>query len=85
MKSVRIQSFPGPYFPVFGLNIGRYSVSFRKQSECGENTDQNNSDYGHFSRSEHNQENIIKINKAKLIINKKIQIETKNTKENNEK
>ena len=24
MKSVQIQSFPGPYFPVFGLNTGKY-------------------------------------------------------------
>ena len=24
MKSVRIQSFFGPYFPVFGLNMGKY-------------------------------------------------------------
>ena len=49
------------------------------------NTDQNNSEYGHFSRSEHNQEKIIKINKVKLIINKKIQIETKSTEKSNEK
>ena len=37
-KSVRIQSYSGPYFPVF-------SVRMR------ENMDQNNSEYGHFSRS----------------------------------
>ena len=35
VKSVRIQYYYGPYFPVFGLN-----------------TDQNNSEYGHFSRSD---------------------------------
>ena len=33
--SVRIWSFSGPYFPAFGLNTERYSVSLRIQSECG--------------------------------------------------
>ena len=44
VKSVRIRSFAGPYFPVFGLNTERYSVRMR------ENTDQKNSEYGHFSQ-----------------------------------
>ena len=35
VKSGRIQSFSGPYFPAFGRN-----------------TDQNNSEYGHFLRSD---------------------------------
>ena len=35
MKSARIQSYSGPYFPAFGLNTERYSVSLRIQSECG--------------------------------------------------
>ena len=35
MKSVRIRSYSGPHFPVFGLNVERYSVSLRIQSECG--------------------------------------------------
>ena len=35
MKSVRIRSFSGSYFPAFGLNTERYSVSLRIQSECG--------------------------------------------------
>ena len=35
MKSVRIPSFPGPYFPTFGLNQKRYGVSLRIQPECG--------------------------------------------------
>ena len=35
VKSVRIRSYSGPYFPVFGLNTERYSVSLRIQSECG--------------------------------------------------
>ena len=33
VKSVRIRSFPGPYFPAFGLNTERYGV-FLCQSEC---------------------------------------------------
>ena len=36
VKSVLIRSFSGPYFPAFGLNTERYSVSLRIQSECGE-------------------------------------------------
>ena len=35
VKSVLIRSFSGPYFPAFGLNTERYSVSLRTQSECG--------------------------------------------------
>ena len=35
MKSVRIQSYSGPYFPAFELTTVRYSVSLRIQSECG--------------------------------------------------
>ena len=34
VKSVRIRSFSGPYFPAFGLNTGRYVVSLRIQSKC---------------------------------------------------
>ena len=41
VKSVRIRSCSGPYFPAFGLNRERY----------GENTDQNNSEYRHILRS----------------------------------
>ena len=44
VKSVGIRSFSGLYFAVFGLNTP-YSVQMR------ENTDQKNSEYGHFSRS----------------------------------
>ena len=33
VKSVRIRSYSGPYFPAFGLNTERYSVSLRTQSE----------------------------------------------------
>ena len=28
-KSVRIQSYSGPYFPAFGLNMDKYFVSLR--------------------------------------------------------
>ena len=36
VKSFRIRSFSCPYFPAFGLNLERYGVSLRIQSECGE-------------------------------------------------
>ena len=35
MKCARIQSYSGLYFPAFGLNTERYSVSLRIQCECG--------------------------------------------------
>ena len=35
VKSVRIRSYFVPYFPAFGLNTKRNSVSLRIQSECG--------------------------------------------------
>ena len=35
VKSVRIWSYSGLYFPAFGLNTERYGVSFRIWSECG--------------------------------------------------
>ena len=44
-ESVRIWSFSGSYFPAFGLNTEKYGVSLR------EDTDQKNSECGHFSRS----------------------------------
>ena len=48
VKSVRIRRFSDPYFPAFGpiLRISLYSVLMR------ENTDQKNSEYGHFSCSD---------------------------------
>ena len=36
VKRVRMWNHYVPYFPVFGLNTKRYSVSLRIQSECGE-------------------------------------------------
>ena len=35
LKSVRIRSFSGPYFPAFGLDTDRYSVSLHNQSDSG--------------------------------------------------
>ena len=58
-KSARIRSFSGRYFPAFWLNTrdielntDRYSVSLRIQSKMWKNTDQKNSEYGHFLLSE---------------------------------
>ena len=34
VKQVRIRSFYGPHFSAFGLNVERYGVSLRIQSEC---------------------------------------------------
>ena len=48
MKSVRILSFSGPYFPVFGLNTEIHSVI----QISVYSSDQKNSKYGHFLRSE---------------------------------
>ena len=52
VNSVRIRSYSGPHFLAFGLNTERYFASLHIQSKCKENADQNNSKYGHFSRSE---------------------------------
>ena len=35
VKSVRIQSYSGPFFPAFALNTERQGISLRIQSECG--------------------------------------------------
>ena len=35
VKSVRIRSFSGLYFPAFALNTEKYSVCLRIQSDCG--------------------------------------------------
>ena len=43
--------FSGPYFPAFGLNMARYGVSLRIQSQCGKIPTRKNSVFGHFSRS----------------------------------
>ena len=67
MKSVRIRSYSGPHFPIFGLNTKRYGVSpYTRYFHISvytilhispysvrmrENAHQNNSKYGHFLRS----------------------------------
>ena len=43
--------FSGPYFPAFGLNTERYSVSLRIQSEYGKIRTRKNSVFGHFPHS----------------------------------
>ena len=49
VKSVKIRSFFGPYFPSFGLNTERYGVSLGIHSECGKKRTRKNSVFGHFS------------------------------------
>ena len=58
VKSVHIRSYSGPHFPAFGLNTERYFVSLRIQYSVRmrENAEQNNSEYGHFSRCEYHAE-----------------------------
>ena len=34
VKSVRFRSYSGSHFPVFGLNMEKYSVSLQIQSKC---------------------------------------------------
>ena len=42
--------FSGQYYPAFGLNTERYSVSLRIQSQCRKKRTGKNSISGHFSR-----------------------------------
>ena len=51
VKSYHIRSFSGPYLPAFGLNAGKYGPE-KLRIWMRENTDQKNSEYGHFSRSD---------------------------------
>ena len=51
LKSVCFRSFTAPYFRAFGLNTERYFISLCIQSECGENTNQKNSEYRHILSS----------------------------------
>ena len=43
--------FSGPYFPAFGLNTERYSISLCIQSKCGKIRTSKNPVFGHFSCS----------------------------------
>ena len=51
VKIVHIRSYSGLHFPALGLNTERYSVS-AYSARIPENIDQNNSEYGHFARSD---------------------------------
>ena len=51
LKSILIRNCSGPYFPTFGVNTERYFVS-QCSVQMRENTDQKNSEYGHFFCSE---------------------------------
>ena len=53
-KQLKVSKYgviPGPYFPVFGLNTGIYSVNLRIQSEYKKIRTRNNSGFELFSRS----------------------------------
>ena len=50
VESVRICIFFGPYFPAFWLNVEIYRKS-PYSAGIQKNTDQKNSEYGHFSPS----------------------------------
>ena len=50
VKSARIRSYSVLYFSVYGLNTEKYLIS-PYSVRMLENTDQNNSEYGHFLRS----------------------------------
>ena len=51
-ENVQIRSFSGSYFPIFGVNTERYSVSLRIQSKCWKIRKGEKSVFTHFSRSE---------------------------------
>ena len=51
VKKVLIQSFSGPYFPVFGLNTDIYFVNLCIRFEYGKIRTRKNSVFGHFSCS----------------------------------
>ena len=50
-KVSKYGAISGLYFPVFGLNTERYSVSLRIQSEYRKIQPRNNSVFGHLLRS----------------------------------
>ena len=56
----KYEVFSGPYFPVFGINTERYTLSVRIQSECGKIGTRKNSVFWLISRSEgKNKSNIV--------------------------
>ena len=50
-KLSRYGVFSDPYFPAFGLNTERYSLSLHIHSECGKIQTRKNPVFGHFSCS----------------------------------
>ena len=59
VKTVRIRSYSGPHFPPIFPHLDwirrdteYLSVFSPNEGKCGKNVDQNNSEYGHFLRSE---------------------------------
>ena len=77
VKSVLIQSYSGPHFPAFGLNISEYTLNISEllssspySVQMRENTDQNNSEYSRFLHSETFQNFIEKNGKFPKILDK---------------
>ena len=67
VKSVRIRSFSGAYFPRTFRHTDwvrrdtSYLLVFSSNAgKCGKNADQNNSEYRHFLRSMHRNKNMLK-------------------------
>ena len=50
VKSIPFPSYSGPHFPAFALNTKDMKYLTPYSLRMRENTDQNNSEYGHFSR-----------------------------------
>ena len=59
--------FSGPYFPAFGLNTERYCIS-PHSVRMRENTDQKNSVFGHYSRSDILEKNSNRLRKICFIM-----------------
>ena len=51
-KCPNTEYFPGPYFPVFGLNTEIYGVNLRIQFKYGKKRTRKTSVFGHFLRSD---------------------------------
>ena len=54
MKSVRNRSYSGPYFPRIRTAYGKIQSISQYSVRTRENTDQENSEYGHFSHNGYN-------------------------------
>ena len=51
LKVSKYGAFSGPYFPVFGLNMGIYFVNLRIMSKYSKTWTRKSTVFGHFSRS----------------------------------